>query len=53
MLDPAGELTAPPGPLAGLRAGKGDEGERRREGMEEKRRKGRRGKGTLCLSFNS
>ena len=54
MLNAARELTAPPSPLAGLRAnGKEGRGERRRDGMKEKRRKGRRGKGTLCPSFNS
>ena len=53
MLDAALELTAPPSPLAGLGKGKEGRGERRRDGMKEKRRKGRRGKGTLCPSFNS
>ena len=57
MSDPAGELTAPPGPLAGLRARerRGGVREEEEEGRGGKRKGGRGGEGkeTLCPSFNS
>jgi len=51
MLDAARELIQRPKSPSWIK-GKEGRGERR-DGMKEKRRKGRRGKGTLCPSFNS